>query len=147
MYYYSSEEECSTCDDNEDNSYINLTILPTPTNFTLYLGSDNNLWDGLNVSETLEKTTYLTDITIEEVIEFYSNESNIQNFTIKSSKVAATPEDPFNVSFGSVKLEYNNTGIYIVARSLNESLALDAEIIVGFAYGDWIYIEGCGEQN
>jgi len=129
-----------------ENEVYDLTITPYVNIKDVSMQNTNFLWEEQNVSSKLNKEIYFTDSSIQDVIDFYSDEDILQygDWTLKSTKVAATREDPFNVSFGNVKLQNETWGVYIAIKKLDDNAP--ANTIFGFAKGKWTNVEGCGES-
>lgn len=130
--------------ENSENSELSIPIYPDATRSSY---ENDSLWEEMNTSLSLERSFYESNSSIEEIIDWYSNSDNLGNWKLEYSKKAATTKDPFNISYGHVKMHYNyEIGIYVFAIKNNESMGLSSQTLIGIAKGNWSLIEHCDRK-
>jgi hypothetical protein len=126
-------------DNNEEIPPIPIITYATSANY-----SNDTLWLEVNVSLSLEREFYVTYSPIETIVSWYENEDNIPGWSIKSSKVSGSPEDPFNVSYGHVKIQNSENGGFIFIKKIEADWHLDGISLIGITNGKWTQIENFG---
>ena len=109
---------------------------------------NDTIWNVVNASSEMNKTFYITDSKITDIIEWYENKANIGKYKILdggSSGISTTNIDPNNVSYGYVKLHKNNKteGLFVFVIKSLERINLEKENLMGIATGPWNVIKTC----
>ncbi len=109
---------------------------------------NDTIWNIVNASSELNKTLYITDLKISDIIKWYENKANIGEYEILdggSNGISITNIDPNNVSYGYVKLHKNNKteGLFVFVIKSLEEMNLEKENLIGIATGPWNLIKTC----
>ena len=130
----------------------------TPSSYPIYPNvlttsyTNDSLWTLMNASLELERSFYVTDSEIQDIVDWYLNEENIGEYDIKqgdehggASIVSVTNIDPYNASYGHVKLNKNNEteGLFVFIIKALEEMKLEKENLMGIATGPWNLIIVC----
>ena len=121
-----------TTPENKETVYVNQYPLSEEIQI-----NNETLLNRYNISSDLQVTFFYSNSTIEDIIDYYSIEENIQGWELNRSKLYAEPESPIVVSYGHVKLKSGDTGAYIFAILNNNTIPIDANVIIGIASGSW----------
>jgi len=129
---------CTTPDNSET-----LYVIQYP--FSEKIAIENNtLLDDYNVSTNLDTSFFYSNSTIEDIVDYYLVAENIENWELNRSKIYAEPDPPIIISYGHVKLKSDSTGAYIFVILNNNTIPIDADVIIGIASGNWNLVEIAG---
>ena len=149
----SDSDTDSKQDSQENNKTENNTDEPEIYLIHLYPNAvqaaycPDSFWDEMNFHSGLENTLYFSDDSVEEIIDWYDNSSNIGNWTIKESgKMGGDEQDPSLVTFGYAKLKQDDHGLYIIASIAKETF-VSANTIIGIGEGTWEQVNNSGEEE
>ena len=134
---------------NSSNESINKnTPYPLFPDLELATYTNSTIWEIVNVSSQLNKTFYAADSEISDIVEWYENSENIEEYEIidgGSSGISTTNIDINNISYGYVKLHKNNKteGLFLFAIKSIDEMNLEKENLIGIATGPWDIIKTC----
>jgi hypothetical protein len=102
----------------------------------------------LNVSSDLNKTFYVTDSNILDIVNWYENKENLGDYTLLDggrTGISTTNIDPNNISYGFVQVHKNNKtqGLFIFIIKGLEEMNLEKENLMGVVTGHWDLIKAC----
>ncbi len=109
---------------------------------------NETIWDIMNVSSNLNKTLYVTNSEISNIVSWYENKENIDEYEILdggSSGIYLTNIDPNNVTYGYAKIHKENKteGLFVFIIKALEEMQLEKEKLMGIAEGPWDLIKNC----
>jgi len=109
---------------------------------------NSTLWNIVNASLELNKTFYSSDSEISDIVEWYENKENIEEYEIidgGSRGISTTNIDPYNISYGYVKIHKNNKteGLFLFAIKSIKEMNIEKENLIGIATGPWDLIKNC----
>ncbi len=121
---------------------------PLPGDFQNTTYENETIWKIMNVSSNLNKTYYITEKKITDIVDFYSDDTKNEEYAIKdggASGLSYTNIDTNNISYGYVKLHKNNKtdGIFIFAIKTMNEMQIEKANLVGIATGPWNLIDKC----
>jgi len=137
---------CTSNDSNQDIKSDNSYPLFPNAKQTTY--ENDTIWNIMNVSSELNKTFYVTDSEISDIIDWYETRENIEEYEILdggSSGISITNIDVNNVSYGYAKVHKNNKtkGLFVFVIKSLEEMQLEKENLMGIAIGPWDLIDVC----
>lgn len=134
-------------DSNQDNPTDNTTILATPIypDMTKSLFYNESFWEETNVDSDLTKEMYQSNSSIETIISWYENTDNLNDWTIKSTKLIGD-NDTLVVAKGEVFLQHETESIFI-ACLVSKDTSINAETIIGIARGNWTLVNNSGFKD
>ncbi|MFW6149189.1 MAG: M23 family metallopeptidase [Atribacterota bacterium] len=154
LFFSGCTENTNTTDENSQNDISDeeehagdtqSVSTPLYPDMTEALYSEPSFWTEMNVDSSLTKTMYHSDSSIETIINWYKNDDNIDNWTLKSSKLIEDPED-FFVSNGEAYLQLEDEGVYI-SSMVAKDMPISASTVIGIARGSWNLISNCGIET
>jgi len=137
---------CTSNDSNQDTkSNISYPLFPNAEQTTY---KNDTLWTIMNVSSELNKTFYVTDSEISDIIDWYETRENIDEYEILdggASGMSTTNIDVNNISYGYVKVHKNNKteGLFVFVIKSLEEMQLEKENLMGIVIGPWNLIDIC----
>ena len=139
----------TTNNDENDNKTTNQTEEKN-TSVPVYTGSTNialmsnaSIWADMNVSTSLNKSTYVSNDSVEDIYNFYDGwiKTNTQGWVIKREGVFTDPET-INITSAYLKFQKNDEGLFIFIIK-NESITSLDNSILGIIQGNWTLISLC----
>jgi len=140
-------------DDQNDNNNETPTGITAPLNETFSNTSyiNNSLWDQYNVHTSLNKAFYISNLSVEEIIDWYFNTYMYGEWKVKSTKQIADP-DNLNITTGYIRLEKNHSyGAFIFLENITNHIVQDTkedtQTLIGAAEGEFILVLDCGKEE
>lgn len=137
--------------EDENKEEVEKITIQIHQNFSKTSYQNESIWDEYNASSSLTREFYVTNTSIQEIVDWYTETGDIKDWAIKSNGIQADPED-FRIIFGYVKLQKNEEvknqtiGVYILTKEITDDMNLEYDVLVGFAEGQWDLIDSCGKQ-
>ncbi len=139
-------------DKNNQNTNVKITY-PLHPNAEETTYKNETIWNIMNVSSELNKTFYVTDTSVSDIVDWYSNKQNIPGYSFLDgggSIISVEKDiDPNNISYGYVKVHKNNKteGLFVFIIKGLEEMQLEKENLMGITTGPWNLIDSCGKTG